>query len=112
MIARPFARSLKCRLLSSVGLSAGLLFLFGAALAQESMSLEDLERLVTEQRIALEEAIANRESTAAQAAEVQKELDAAEARSREVEEELHALCEEQELLKEGTYDSCIKSEGS
>jgi len=112
MNVRSFMRSIKSRQYRHLAFAAGVVLLSGAAMAQESMSLEELEKLVTEQRIALEAAIANRESTAAQAEQVQNELDKAEERTREVEQELEALCEEQEALQEGTFDDCMASKDS
>ena len=96
---------------TSVAAGAGLalMLLAGAVHAQDNSIVEDLEKRVEEQRIALEEAIANREETAAKAKSVRDALDKSEERRLQVEEELKALCEEQESLKVGTYDECVAS---
>ncbi|MFK8082512.1 MAG: hypothetical protein AB8B97_19705 [Granulosicoccus sp.] len=96
----------------SIVLTFSLTFLSGLAVAQEGMSLEQLEELVAEQKKALEQAIADRESTAAQAEQVQNDLDDAEERTREVKQELGALCEQQEELVEGTFHDCMASKDS
>ena len=93
----------------AAGLTLALVLLAGAAHAQDNSAVEDLEKRVEEQRIALEEAIANREETADKAKAVEEALDESEQRRLEVEEELRALCEEQESLTEGTYDECMTS---
>jgi len=85
----------------------GLLLLSGFAVAQENLSLEELEKLVAEQRIALEEAIANREATAAQAQAVRDELEEARKHSLEVEKEVEALCKEQAELTDESFIRCM-----
>jgi len=79
------------------------------AVAQQVPSLEDLEKQVAEQKAALEEAIANREATAAKAQEIQDMLNESEEKREVIEAELDALCKEQEELKAGTYDECLNS---
>lgn len=77
--------------------------------AEGDMSLEELEKLVEQQRIALEEAIASRESTKARAAAVRARLSESEERKQAVEEELLQLCESQENVQPGTFDRCMNS---
>ena len=84
----------------------------GTAVAQDNASLEELEKQVEQQRIALEEAIENREKTAAKAQTVQEALSESEERRRLIEEELKGLCAEQEELKAGTLDGCMNSSDS
>ncbi len=79
------------------------------AYAQENPTVEQLQKQLEEQRIALEEAIANRESTAAKAEEIRQELAESDEQQRAVEEELTELCEEQEELKAGTLAECLKN---
>ena len=90
--------------------AAPLLFMLASVVsAQDGPSVEDLEKLIEEQRIALEEAIANREETAAKVAEVEAALEESAERRRLIEEELKGLCEEQETLNAGSYDECMES---
>ncbi|MFK7996581.1 MAG: hypothetical protein AB8B87_20755 [Granulosicoccus sp.] len=93
-------------------MAAGLAVLSGLAVAQEALTLEQLEQHIKEQRIALEEAIANREATAAQVEEVKNALDDTESRRMQIEQELEALCEEQGSLEDGSFDSCMSQSDS
>jgi len=107
MKAGPESRTDRLKQYRLIVVSAGLLALSGLAAAQEKLSLEDLEKLIAEQRTALEEAIADREATAANADVLRKNLEQARKRSLQVEEELTALCNEQEALIEGSFDECM-----
>jgi len=89
--------------------AAGIALFSGLAMAQEGSSTKELEKNLEEQRIALQEAISNRESTAAKVEEVKGSIAEAEERRAKIEEELKSLCEEQESLKEGSYDECMSS---
>lgn len=80
-----------------------------SAYAQETSTVEQLKKQLEEQRIALEEAIANRESTAAKAEEIKQELAESEERRQAVEEEMTELCEEQEELKAGSLEECLSN---
>jgi len=102
-----FMQTGRSQQIRTIGISMGLLMLSGVAVAQESLSLEELEKLVAEQQIALEEAISNREATAAQAEAVRLELEEARKRSREVEKEVEALCREQEELTNESFVRCM-----
>ena len=93
----------------AAGIALALMLLTGAAQAQDNELVEDLEKRVEEQRIALEEAIANREETAERAKGIQEALEESEQRRLEVEEELKALCEEHESLQAGSYEECVTS---
>ena len=86
-----------------------LLMLASVTFAQDGPSVDELEKLIEEQRIALEEAIANREATAAKVAEVEAALEESAKRKRAIEDELKGLCEEQETLDAGSYDKCMES---
>lgn len=112
MKVRSLSESGWSQLSRNISMSAALVLFTGLAVAQGGVSLEDLEKQLNEQKIALEEAIANRESTAAKAQAVQKERDESEERKRQIEEELKTLCEEQESLKEGSFDKCMSSADS
>ncbi len=91
----------------AAGVGLAMALLVGAVHAQDDSAVEDLEQRVEEQRIALEEAIANREETAAKAKEVQDALEESELRRVQVQEELKGLCEEQESLNAGSFDECM-----
>lgn len=73
---------------------------------QKSMTIEELEQYIEEQKAALEEVIINRNETEKKALEVREALEEQDARRQLVEEELDMLCTEQEALKPGTYEEC------
>ena len=99
------------RVVISTLFALGMLCANGAT-AQSDMSLEELEKLVEQQKAALEEAIANREATKERAADVREKLSESEERKRAVEEELAQLCEEQEAAQPGTLEDCMSSADS
>ena len=72
--------------------------------AQSDATAEELEQQLEEQRIALEQAISAREATKALADDVKQDLADSEAHQKELEEELQALCKEQQSLTEGTSE--------
>ena len=74
---------------------------------RREMTVEELERFIAEQKAALDEVRRNREITADRAREVRAELDEREARRRETEAELEALCKERESLRPGSYEDCV-----
>jgi len=76
---------------------------------QKSLTIEELEQYIQEQKATLEEVKANRDETEKKAQEVRDALEAQEARRVLLEEELDMLCTEQETLKPGTYDECKAS---
>lgn len=83
------------------------LSLSGTATAQQKqLSVEELEKYISEQKEVLEEVRANRDETEKKADEVREALAEQEARKALVEEELDTLCQEQEELKPGSYDEC------
>ena len=94
-------------LFTTAGVGLACVLMAGAVHAQDNDAVEDLEKRVEEQRIALEEAIANREETVEKAKSIKESLEESEQRRLEVEEELRGLCEEQESLQEGSYDECV-----
>lgn len=102
----------KASISASIGLVTLSLCVASLAYAQDGPSLEELEEQVAQQRIALEEAIANREATAAKVAEVQAELDESEEQRQQIAEELKLLCDEQESLNPGSFDNCMSSSDS
>ena len=93
----------------AAALTVGLMSAPAIVSAQQQLSVEELEKKVEEQRIALEEAIANREATAAQAEEIQAALDESEESRLAVEAKIETLCKEQEELNAGSFDECMKN---
>ena len=75
--------------------------------AQQTMTIEELEAFIEEQKAALAQVEANRAETAEKAAEVNAELKKQEARQAEIEAEFKALCEEQDKLNPGSLDACL-----
>ena len=92
--------------LSSVLLALFLSVPVLAAAQQKQLSVEELEAYIAEQKIVLEEAQANRDKTQKKVDKVMEALVEQDARKARVEEELEALCKEQEELKPGTYEDC------
>ncbi len=83
------------------------LCLSGVAMAQQKqLSVEELEKYISEQKELLEEVRANRDETAEKAEQVRDALAEQEAHKALVEEELNTLCQEQEELKPGSYEEC------
>ncbi len=76
------------------------------AAQQKQLSVDELEAYIAEQKIVLEEAQANRDKTQEKVDKVKEALAEQDARKALVEEELEALCKEQEELKPGTYEDC------
>lgn len=77
-----------------------------AAAQQKSLSIEELEAYIAEQKSVLEEVRANREETARKADEVREALAEQESRLARVEQELDTLCKERDSLQEGSYEEC------
>ena len=73
---------------------------------QKSMTIQELEQYIQEQKVALEEVKANRDETEKKAQQVRAALAEQEARKALAEEELDMLCKVQEELIPGTYDDC------
>ena len=92
--------------LSSVLLALSLSVPVLAAAQQKQLSVEKLEAYIAEQKIVLEEAQANRDKTQKKIDKVKEALAEQDARKARVEDELEALCKEQEELKPGTYEDC------
>ncbi len=93
-------------ILSSVLLALSLSLPVLAAAQQKQLSVEELEAYIAEQKIVLEEALANRDKTQKKVDKVKESLAEQDARKARVENELEALCKEQEKLKPGTYEDC------
>ena len=73
----------------------------------QSMTLEELEDYIAEQKAALERVEQNREITRDKEARVREELERREARRRELERELRTLCEERASVAAGDVpDDC------
>ncbi|MFT6301141.1 MAG: putative membrane protein affecting hemolysin expression [Granulosicoccus sp.] len=82
-------------------------FSSGNALAQQKeMNVEELAQYIQEQKAALEEAISNRDETAAKAREVQEALAEQDARREQLENEVDGLCLELDAVDPGSYDDC------
>jgi peptidoglycan hydrolase CwlO-like protein len=85
-----------------------LLFVATASQAQQAMTVEELEAYIEEQKAALAEVEANREKTVEEVEKLQADLAAEEEKRSSVEEEIDSLCKEQEEIREGSYDDCLK----
>lgn len=77
--------------------------------AQQEGDVEELQKLLDQQKEALAEVEANRTATEAQAQQARDALAEHEKRKAKIEEEFDALCKEQEALKSGSYDDCMAS---
>lgn len=79
----------------------------GTAVAQQKeMSVEELDQYIQEQKAALEQAISNRDETAAKALEVQEALAEQDARREQLKNEVDELCLELDATDPGSYDDC------
>ena len=103
---------LNWRYLSGAVFLTTALLVSTAGFAQENMSVEELEEQLEQERVALQEAIANREATAARVEEIKQALAESESQKGEVEEEIAALCEEQESLVPGSLEECLSENAS
>lgn len=109
------SNSTSLNLLAASAASAALALALLASVAgaqQKSMSAEELEQYILEQKAALEAVKSNRDETEKKSQEVRDALEEQEARRALVEEELDMLCKEQEELKAGTYDDCKASDSN
>jgi len=112
------------RILRRIGKSAvsvfgastlALLFVMGAGFsasahaqsAAGTMSVEELEAFIEEQKEALEAAIAERDRNMAAQKEIEEQLEAQKAKQAEIEKELEVLCDERKQL-----DPDSKSDGA
>ena len=88
-----------------------LSFVPSFAAAQQTMTIEELEAYIEEQKAALAQVEANRAETAEKAEEINAALQEQEARQAEIEAEFKALCEEQDKLNPGSLDTCLAELG-
>jgi len=96
---------------SKSGVVPGLAMLLLAATAtqaQQAMTVEELEAYIEEQKAALVEVEANREKTTEEVEKLQADLAVEEEKRGSVEKEIDSLCKEQEEIREGSYDDCLK----
>ncbi|MFK8081483.1 MAG: hypothetical protein AB8B97_14440 [Granulosicoccus sp.] len=109
MKVRSFTRPVRLQRCRKISILAGLVLLSGLAVAEENLTAEELEKLVVEQQVFLQEAIANREATAAQTEALRAELQEIRERSRQIEEEVEVLCRELESLTSESFIKCMAS---
>ena len=81
----------------------------GAVNAQQAVNVEELEKLLEQQKEALAEVEANRSATESQAQQARDALAEQEKDKAKIEEEFETLCKEQEVLKPGSFDECMAS---
>jgi len=73
----------------------------------QTMTVEELERYIAEQKAQLEQVRENRDITAEEARRVREELARQEAERRVKAAELEALCREREALEPGSLEECL-----
>lgn len=95
------------RTVGSASMLALALFYCAGASAQSQATLDEMEKHLEQQRIALEQAIAERDATGEQAREVRDELQEAKAREQQLQAELETLCEEQAKLNGDSAEDCL-----
>lgn len=100
------------RVLCSSALVAGALLLGGAVQAQTAADVNKLKLQLEKQKLALQEAIADREATAARVDEIKAMLVDSKETKSQIEEEVKMLCEEKEELQAGSFDECMDSSGN
>lgn len=96
----------------AVLLATGSVFPVAVQAQQKELSVEELEKYIEEQKAELAKVEANREETEAKAREVRDAIAEQDARKARVQEELNALCKEQEEITPGTYDECAAEAGN
>ena len=121
--ARAAPRRGRARARSAAGVLACAAVLSGtlcaprAALAQQddadprSMTVEELERFIDEQKAALELVRENRDITAEKAREVREALADKEAERLATEAEFEELCRERDALEPGSFEACLEEAG-
>ena len=73
----------------------------------QTMTVEELERYIAEQRSQLREVRENRDITAEKARRVREELARKETERRAMAAELDTLCREREALEPGSLEDCL-----
>ena len=96
----------------AVLLATGSAFPVAVQAQQKELSVEELEKYIEEQKAELAEVEANRDETEAKARKVRDAMAEQDARKARVQEELNALCKEQEEINPGSYDDCAVDVGS
>lgn len=87
-----------------------LMAMASASTAQDNaLSADELEKLVAEQKAALEQVIANRSETQEMAEKLRGELADSKERKAMVQKNLEDLCKQQDELQTDSYKDCMKS---
>ncbi|MBX2886137.1 MAG: hypothetical protein KTR32_39645 [Granulosicoccus sp.] len=81
----------------------------GSAYAQQSQSVEELEKLLDQQKQALTEVEANREATETQAQQARDLLAEQKERKAKLEAQFETLCKERDELEQGSLEDCLSS---
>jgi len=86
----------------------GCVLFSSAALAQQSMTVEELEAYIEKKKSELTEALAQRDQTAEKQAALEAQRAEQVARQERLEKELRELCDEREEAEPGSLDGCLK----
>lgn len=102
------AKSRSSRLGVSVGVLCVVLLGAGSAMAQQSMTVEELEAYIEKKKQALQDAIDQREATLKEKQTIEKQREEQQARQQQIEQELRDLCEEREATEPGSLQACLE----
>jgi len=91
---------------------AGALMATSVYAQQGRMTLDELEKLVQDQRIELEAVIAEREKNQAKIDDLEVALEELDSRGGLLQSEVESLCQEHDDAKPGTFDVCMDQFGS
>jgi len=94
-------RNVSCGVAVVIGLTAS------TAMAQQSISPEELQALIEKKQAALQAAIENRDKTQRELEAKRVAFEAQQAEKVKIEAKMKELCEEQEALKPGSMDDCM-----
>ena len=100
------------RLTLVAGLMAAATWASSVSAQQNAMTLDELEAYVQQQRIELEEAIANRDENRARVEELQIALQEQSERRELLQSEVESLCQEHDDVEPGTFSECMDQYGS
>jgi len=88
-------------------MGTGLLFICGAANAQQSMTVEELEDFILKKKSELSESIEQRDKTLDKRAELEQKRTEQAEREQALQDELRSLCEERDAVEPGSLDECL-----
>ncbi len=102
------AKSRSSRLGLAVGVLCFALLGAGSAMAQQSMTVEELEAYIEKKKQALQNAVEQRDATLKEQEAIEKQREEQQARQQQIEQELRELCEQRETTEPGSLQACLE----